>query len=97
MKKIFLTTSYIFCDEATEELYRIMFEVLKIAIRGLTVEEENGRVRDLSEWVRTGNEYKFFRFEFSAFFKVNVLDARIASYYEKLFKKLLLILKQKLE
>ena len=69
IRDVFLRSSYIFCNEVTEELYRLEMEVLLIIL--LTPESQRIRLAELMKTVCSETSpYLFFGFRFSGYHKL---------------------------
>lgn len=67
-----LGISYLFADEVTEELYKLIASIASIVINSEQNQQEQ-QVKDLMKEVEKKNgQYKFFSFSFSCFFLVNL-------------------------
>lgn len=70
MKDLFLKSSYIYCNEVTEELYRLEMDVLLIVL----TQSEVSRIRiaELMQRVCAPNSpYLFFGFRFSSYHRID--------------------------
>ena len=94
MKEVTHCTSYIFADEPTNEFYRLMFEVLKIASGPENEEVES--IKKLNKNIRKGHGYQFFSFTFSKYFQIKLSDKKFEEAYDDLLGTLVQLFKRKL-